>query len=241
MEKDKNNKLLKEKIKSSKENKNLPTLNEKILFVEKEEEKATEALPDQINIDDNINEINKDSKKKSKKKEENIPDSLKIEAEFELKEILKNDPNNLKKLIEFKKKYKFYNIKPYIRKAKEFHKNNKNNENNENNNENNKKKIKKQNTIHSQIIEEMNKNKRLKNIIEKVRNAFQEKKINVKKLFKKLDKNGNGKLEGEEFQMLFLVLDIEGINSDDVLLLNSYLDLNKNGTIEYREFINLIK
>ena len=87
----------------------------------------------------------------------------------------------------------------------------------------------------------MNKNKRLKNIIEKVRNAFQEKKINVKKLFKKLDKNGNGKLEGEEFQMLFLVLDIEGINSDDVLLLNSYLDLNKNGTIEYREFINLIK
>ena len=57
----------------------------------------------------------------------------------------------------------------------------------------------------------------------------------MKKLFTKLDKNKNGTLEGSEFECLFTVLDIPGISSEDVLLLNSYLDENKNGLIEYEE------
>ena len=85
------------------------------------------------------------------------------------------------------------------------------------------------------------KNKRLKNIIETVKKEFENRKINVKKLFTKLDKNKNGTLEGSEFECLFTVLDIPGISSEDVLLLNSYLDENKNGLIEYEELIKILE
>ena len=85
------------------------------------------------------------------------------------------------------------------------------------------------------------KNKRLKNIIETVKKEFENRKINVKKLFTKLDKNKNGTLEGSEFECLFTVLDIPGISSEDVLILNSYLDENKNGLIEYEEFIKILE
>ena len=74
-----------------------------------------------------------------------------------------------------------------------------------------------------------------------MKKEFENRKINVKKLFTKLDKNKNGTLEGSEFECLFTVLDIPGISSEDVLLLNSYLDENKNGLIEYEELIKILE
>ena len=63
----------------------------------------------------------------------------------------------------------------------------------------------------------------------------------MRKLFEKLDKNKNGTLEGSEFELLFTVLDIDGVSEDDVLYLNSFLDENKNGLIEYNEFLKLFE
>jgi len=47
-------------------------------------------------------------------------------------------------------------------------------------------------------------------------------------------------LEGYEIESIFSILDIKGINRDDVLLLTAYLDKNKNGLIEYDELLNIL-
>ena len=93
----------------------------------------------------------------------------------------------------------------------------------------------------SKIEEGIMKNKDLRRIVERIKNEFKKRKLNVRKLFEKLDKNKNGTLEGSEFELLFTVLDIDGVSEDDVLYLNSFLDENKNGLIEYNEFLKLFE
>ena len=91
------------------------------------------------------------------------------------------------------------------------------------------------------LQEGVKKNKKLNAILEKIRNVFKERSIDPKILFNKLDKYGNGVLDGKEFKNLFIVLDIENVSYDEFLLLNSYLDSNKDGVIQYSEFLKLLR
>ena len=62
----------------------------------------------------------------------------------------------------------------------------------------------------------------------------------MKKIFDKFDENKNGKLEGYEFEALFTALDFK-LTNDDVLILLSSIDKNKDGFIDFNEFISLIE
>ena len=74
-----------------------------------------------------------------------------------------------------------------------------------------------------------------------IRNEFQNRKINVRNLLEKLDKEGKGIMKGNEFEMLFTVLDFDGVSGKDILYLNSYLDESQRGFFEYEEFIGLVE
>lgn len=91
------------------------------------------------------------------------------------------------------------------------------------------------------IEKEIIKNKKLKDIVNVIRNEFQNRKINVRNLLEKLDKEGKGIMKGNEFEMLFTVLDFDGVSGKDILYLNSYLDELQRGFFEYEEFIKLIE
>ena len=145
-------------------------------------------------------------------------------------ELIKNDPTKSKAFIKKFEKIIHKEIKEFVDLDKSTVSNMVSVDNNS---------LSKNNT--SKLAETINKNKKLKQIIEITKKEFENRKINVKKLFKRLDKNKNGTLEGSEFECLFTVLDIPGITSDDILLLNSYLDENKNGLIEYDEFIKILE
>ena len=94
-------------------------------------------------------------------------------------------------------------------------------------------------------------NKIIKEIKNKIRKGLEIKNFNLKDIFMKVDENKNGKifffiliflgkLEGYEIESIFTLLDIEGVSRDDVLLLMSYLDRNKNGLIEYEELVKIL-
>ncbi len=42
-------------------------------------------------------------------------------------------------------------------------------------------------------------------------------------------------------ESIFTVLEIDGINRDDVLLLTAYLDKNKNGLLEIEELMSILE
>ena len=107
-------------------------------------------------------------------------------------------------------------------------------------NETNISKISEKKTKKKNLKDEVKENKKLDEILQKIRKVFNEREINPKKLFEKLDKYGNGVLNGKEFKDLFIVLDIENVSYEDFLLLNSFLDKNKDGLIQYSEFITLL-
>ncbi len=79
----------------------------------------------------------------------------------------------------------------------------------------------------------------MEEIKSKIREEVTKRGYDMKKIFEKIDKNKNGKLEGNEFEALFTILDIEDIKRDDVILLSATLDTNKNGLIEYEEFLSI--
>ena len=107
-------------------------------------------------------------------------------------------------------------------------------------NESNISKISEKKPKKKNLKDEVKENKKLNEILQKIRKVFNEREINPKKLFEKLDKYGNGVLNGKEFKDLFIVLDIENVSYEDFLLLNSFLDKNKDGLIQYSEFITLL-
>jgi len=55
-------------------------------------------------------------------------------------------------------------------------------------------------------------------------------------MFVQADKDGNGVLDKKEFKRLLLDADL-GLSKKDIKLLYAQADINKDGTIEYREFI----
>ena len=84
-------------------------------------------------------------------------------------------------------------------------------------------------------------NKNLRDLLIKIKECIENKKIDIEKLFKELDTNKNGVLEMNEFENLFRKLNIDGVSKDDRKLLISYLDSNKDNMIDYEEFINIVK
>ena len=104
------------------EDKNINLRSGGLGIFKEEEIKGTNLAPNAINNNDNnTNKIkrpnssiklgNKNTLNKVNKEEE-------INPEEKLKQILKKDPNNLKELLKFQKKYKYIEIGPYIHKAK---------------------------------------------------------------------------------------------------------------------------
>jgi len=81
--------------------------------------------------------------------------------------------------------------------------------------------------------------KSVENTVAIIREKIEKKKISLEKLFKKLDTDGNGVLSVSEMECLFICLEI-GVNSKQVREVISAADLNKDGTIDYKEFIHLL-
>lgn len=82
--------------------------------------------------------------------------------------------------------------------------------------------------------------KNVDEIVDKVRLQLETRKIDLIEIFKRLDENQNGKLEGYEFEALFTALKIN-ISYDDILLLLAYADKNKDGYIDISEFSGLFR
>ncbi len=81
--------------------------------------------------------------------------------------------------------------------------------------------------------------KRVEELVEKVREKVKEKKIDLVKLFRKIDKDGNGVLSPAEVECMFICLNI-GVQSKEVRELICFADLNHDGQIQYSEFAHLI-
>ena len=149
-------------------------------------------------------------------------------------ELIEEDNNIKKKNIWIKKFKRIINgdVKDYVNLNESFY---------SKNNETGISRISENKNKKSTLKESAKKNKKLNEILEKIRNVFIERNIDPKKLFNNLDKYGNGVLDAKEFKNLFIVLDIENVSYDEFLLLNSYLDSNKDGVIQYSEFLKLLK
>ena len=89
------------------------------MFQIEEEVQGTNLSPDMIM--NNNNNFNNESISVKNKKTSILPkisENSNEFAEMELRKILKNDPYNLKKLTDFKKKYKYFDISSYLHTAK---------------------------------------------------------------------------------------------------------------------------
>ena len=90
--------------------------------------------------------------------------------------------------------------------------------------------------------------KKVEEIKEKINESLKNKKLDYKQIFDKIDENGDGiykllllgKLQGYEFETLFSLLNLD-ITYDEILILMSNLDRNKNGTIEYSEYEEIFR
>jgi len=80
---------------------------------------------------------------------------------------------------------------------------------------------------------------RIETLIKKMRDKIEKQKIPLDKLFSKLDKDKNGVLSPSEIECLFICLNI-GIQSKEVRELICYADLNKDGMIQYSEFLKMV-
>ena len=88
--------------------------------------------------------------------------------------------------------------------------------------------------------EELRKDMRLLELLSLIKEQINNNKINIKELFNQLDKNKNGRLSLKEFKKLFIKLNIEEINEEDITYIMSHLDSNKDGKLQYKEFLNLL-
>ena len=63
----------------------------------------------------------------------------------------------------------------------------------------------------------------------------------IVKIFKEYDKNGNGVIENNEFEELIRVLGFTDVSKEDIDSLFKDVDLNKDSTISFSEFLVLMK
>ena len=81
---------------------------------------------------------------------------------------------------------------------------------------------------------------RLLNLLSLIKQEIIKNDINLEELFNQLDKKKNGKLSFNEFKKLFKNLNIEDIKEEDITYIMIYLDTNKDGNLQYKEFLNLL-
>ena len=81
---------------------------------------------------------------------------------------------------------------------------------------------------------------RLLNLLSSIKQEIIKNNINLEELFNQLDKKKNGKLSFNEFKKLFKNLNIEDIKEEDITYIMIYLDTNKDGNLQYKEFLNLL-
>ena len=99
-----------------------------------------------------------------------------------------------------------------------------------------KKKEKKNKTLDEALSQDM----RLLNLLSLIKQEIIKNDINLEELFNQLDKKKNGKLSFNEFKKLFKNLNIEDIKEEDITYIMIYLDTNKDGNLQYKEFLNLL-
>ena len=63
----------------------------------------------------------------------------------------------------------------------------------------------------------------------------------IVKVFKDYDKNGNGVIEGNEFEDLIKALGFTDVSKQDIETLFKDIDLNNDSTISFAEFLVLMK
>ena len=63
----------------------------------------------------------------------------------------------------------------------------------------------------------------------------------IVKVFKDYDKNGNGVIEGNEFEDLIKALGFTDVTKEDIEVLFKDIDLNNDSTISFAEFLVLMK
>ena len=72
-----------------------------------------------------------------------------------------------------------------------------------------------------------------------MKTKLQEQDIDIKEMFKRFDKNGDGVFSYLEFECAFTVLDIH-FAKDDLRMLINMTDANKDGKIDMNEFHNML-
>ena len=77
-------------------------------------------------------------------------------------------------------------------------------------------------------------------LLSDIKEKISKKDIDIKELFKKLDKNNNGKLSLKEFKKLFTMIEIEDIEEKDINYILLSFDTNNDGKLQYKEFLNLM-
>ena len=105
-----------------------------------------------------------------------------------------------------------------------------------NNSKINNKKEKNNKNLEEGLLQDM----KLLELLSTIKEQIIENKIDLKELFKQLDKNKNGRLSLKEFKKIFEKLNIEEMNEEDIIYIISHLDSNKDGKIQYKEFLNLM-
>ena len=90
------------------------------------------------------------------------------------------------------------------------------------------------------LDEALTKDMRLLNLLSLIKQEIIKNNINLDELFNQLDKKKNGKLSFNEFKKLFDKLIIENINEEDIAYIMIHLDTDKDGNLQYKEFLNLL-